>query len=129
MGYYLAAFCLSDLLSVLETGLYIRKMSFQVLGQSSRVCYKAFAQQRVTVLNKSHANIINTLLRTFIGIEKVVTKQMLQYLVALSFLKTPLAKIHRCSCPSTAFVMFIEYLAWQQLETLAGPGTRGTNGL
>lgn len=65
----------------------IRKMPFHVLGESSRVGYKAFC---TTVLNKLHADTIITLLPTFITIEEAVTKQILQYLVTLSLLKTAL---------------------------------------
>lgn len=62
-------------------------MPFHVLGESSRVGYKAFC---TTVLNKLHADTIITLLPTFITIQEAVTKQILQYLVTLSLLKTAL---------------------------------------
>lgn len=70
-----------------------QKNAFLSAGRVLWVCHKAFAQQRFIVLNKIHANIIITLLPTFVRIEEVVTKQILQYLMALSFLTPPLINL------------------------------------
>lgn len=72
---------------------YIRKVPFLLLGELPSVCCVASAKQRVTILNKPLTNIIIALLRTFMGIEDVVTKQLLQFVVALDFWKTASVKL------------------------------------